>query len=202
MFAYIKGKLVYKHSEYIVVEANGIGYKIYTALSTIEAAGSLGEEIKVYTHLYVREDMMSLYGFLTQEELGMFELLISVSGVGPKAALSLISSVTPSKFGLAVITDDVKTLTKAQGIGKKTGQRIILELRDKIKEDEVVAVNGAGEEAPVINKENSRVAEAISALMVLGYTAIEANKAVSAVYSDDMDLESIIKSSLKQLAKK
>ena len=201
MFAYIKGKLTYRHSDYIVVEAGGMGYKVYTAVSTIQDAGSSGDDIKVYTHLYVREDIMNLYGFLTQEELGMFELLISVSGVGPKAAVSLISSVSPSKFGLAVITDDVKTLTKAQGIGKKMGQRIILDLRDKIKNDDLVAVNAAEERIPAVGRESGRIAEAISALMVLGYTAIEANRAVSAVYSDDMDVESIIKNSLKQMAK-
>ena len=95
MFAYISGKLDYKHNEYIVVEANGIGYKINTALSTVQNAGSQGDDIKVYTHLHVREDVMSLFGFLSKEELGMFELLIGVSGVGPKAAVSIISSSSP-----------------------------------------------------------------------------------------------------------
>ncbi|MCX8129382.1 MAG: Holliday junction branch migration protein RuvA [Clostridia bacterium] len=201
MFAYIKGILSYKHNEYLVVEANGIGYKIYTAISTVEAVGAVNTEVKIYTHLYVREDIMSLYGFSTMEELGMFELLISVSGVGPKAAISVISSVPPSKFGLAVITDDTKTLTKAQGIGNKMAQRIILELKDKIKKEQLVAVNNISEEQVVMNKESSRVSEAVSALMVLGYTPLEASKAVSAVYSEDMDLEQIIKSALKGLVR-
>ena len=117
MYAYIKGTLAYKHNDSIVVEANGVGYKINTSLSTIESAGPEGSEVKVFTHLYVREDILSLYGFVSQEELGMFELLITVSGVGPKAAVSMISAISPSKFGLAVITDDAKTLTRAQGIG-------------------------------------------------------------------------------------
>lgn len=199
MFAYIKGKLTYKHNEYIVVEANGIGYKIYTALSTIEAVGPVGGEATVHTHLYVREDIMNLYGFATTEELGMFELLISVSGVGPKAAISVISSVSPSKFGLAVITDDTKTLTRAQGIGSKMAQRIILELKDKIKKEQLGAIAGGKEEKAVAGRENSRVSEAISALMVLGYTPLEASKAVSAVYSDDLDLEAVIKMALKGL---
>lgn len=201
MFAYIKGKLAYKHNDSIVVEANGVGYKIFTALSTIEAVGAVGDEVRIYTHLYVREDMMNLYGFFTQEELGMFELLITVSGVGPKAAISLLSSVSPSKFGLAVITDDAKTLTKAQGIGSKMAQRIILELKDKMKKEQLVAVGGGKEEAKAVNRESSKVSEAISALMVLGYTALEASKAVSAVYSEDMDLEAIIKDSLKGLVR-
>ena len=200
LFAYIKGKLAYKHNEYIVIEANGVGYKISTALSTIEAIGSVGDEVKVNTHLYVREDIMNLYGFLTPEEMGMFELLISVSGVGPKAAISVISSVSPSKFGLAIITDDAKTLTKAQGIGSKIAQRIILELKDKIKKEQLVALGNGKDTKPLAeSNENSKTSEAISALMALGYTPLEASKAVSSVYSDEADLETIIKSALKGL---
>ena len=201
MFAYIKGKLDYKHNEYIVVEANGVGYKINTALSTLEKVGSLGDEVKIFTHLYVREDIMCLYGFASQEELGMFELLISVSGVGPKVAVSVISSIPSSKFGLAVITDDVKTLTKAQGVGNKMAQRIILELKDKIKKEQLVAPVGDRDINKETSGEASRVSEAVSALMVLGYTPLEASKAVNAVYSEDMDLESIIKSALKGLVR-
>jgi Holliday junction DNA helicase RuvA len=201
MFAYIKGRLDYKHNEYIVVEANGVGYKIYTALSTIEKIGNVGDEVKVHTHLYVREDIMNLYGFATNEELKMFELLISVSGVGPKAALSVISSVSSSKFGLAVITDDVKTLTKAQGVGNKVAQRIILELKDKIKKEQISSINVETDNKAAGGRENSRASEAISALMVLGYTPLEASKAVNAVYSEEMDLESIIKSALKGLVR-
>ncbi|MCX7843702.1 MAG: Holliday junction branch migration protein RuvA [Clostridia bacterium] len=201
MFAYIKGKLEYKYNDFVVVEANGVGYKINTALSTIESIGQIGSEVKLFTHLYVREDIMNLYGFMTQEELGMFELLISVSGVGPKAAVSLLSAVSPSKFGLAVITDDAKTLTKAQGIGTKMAQRIILELKDKIKKEQLAATDSFKEEKAAVDRAGSRASEAISALMVLGYTALEASRAVSAVYSEDMDLESVIKSALKGLAR-
>jgi holliday junction DNA helicase RuvA len=199
LFAYIKGKLEYKHNDYIVIEANGIGYKVFTALSTIEAIGPIDKEVKIYTHLYVREDIMNLYGFLSQEELGMFELLISVSGVGPKAAISILSSISPSKFGLSVITDDVKTLTRAQGIGNKIAQRIILELKDKIKKEQLADPGAFSEEKDLRGKESSRASEAISALMVLGYTALEASRSVSSVYSDDMDLESVIKGALKSL---
>jgi Holliday junction DNA helicase RuvA len=201
VFAFIKGTLAYKHNEYMVVEANGVGYKIYAPLTSIESAGPVGQEVKIYTYLHVREDVMNLYGFMTQEEMGMFELLITVSGIGPKVALSLISTISPSKFGLAVITDDIKTLTKAQGIGRKMAQRIILELKDKIKKEQLATVKSDEDEVLNIGSDNSRVSEAISALMVLGYTPLEASRAVSAVYSEDMDLESIIKSSLKGLAK-
>jgi len=200
LFAYIKGKLDYKHGDYIVVEANGVGYKIFTALSTIETIGSAGSDVKIFTHLYVREDIMNLYGFLTQEEMGMFDLLILVSGVGPKAAISVISSISPSKFGLAVITDDIKALTKAQGIGNKMAQRIILELKDKIKKEQLSSNNSAIENA-ISRNENSRTSEAISALMVLGYTQLEASKAVAAVFSEDMELETIIMGALKGLVR-
>jgi len=199
MYAYIKGKLETKGGDYIVIETGGIGYKIFTSLTTLEAAGQQGNDFKAYTHLYVREDVMSLYGFATQEELGMFELLLTVSGVGPKAALALLSAVSPSKFGLAVITDDAKTLTRAQGIGSKMAQRIILELKDKIKKQQLAINTGAGYGVPAVSGGDSRLSEAVSALMVLGYTPTEASKAVAAVYSDELDLETIIRNSLKGL---
>lgn len=199
MYAYIKGKLEYKGGDYIIIDAGGIGYKVFTSLSTMEAAGQTGQEFKAFTHLYVREDVMSLYGFASQEELGMFELLLTVSGVGPKAALALLSAVSPSKFGLAVITDDAKTLTRAQGIGAKMAQRIILELKDKIKKEQLALNTGTGLEKASAPGGNSRLSEAVSALMVLGYTPLEANRAIAAVYSEDLDLETIIKNALKGL---
>lgn len=201
MFAYLKGRLAYKYNDYLVVEANGIGYRLFTALSTLESIGSVGDEVKVYTHLYVREDNISLYGFGTEEELGIFELLIGVSGVGPKAAISVLSSMTPSRFSLAVITDDIKALTKAQGIGTKTAQRIILELKDKINKEQLTAKDGLETDNGNVGNEGSRVSEAISALMILGYTSLEARKAVMSVYTEDMDLEVIIKNALKRLAR-
>jgi len=201
LFAYIRGKLEYKHNDYIVVEANGVGYKIYTSLSTIQNIQPVGNEVKIYTYLYVREDVMNLYGFLTQEELGMFELLLGVSGVGPKAAISVISSMSPSKFGLSVITNDYKSLTKAQGIGSKMAQRIVLELKDKINKTELVSSFGEKDQAADEIKDNSRFSEAVSALIVLGYTASEANKAVASVYREDMDIESVIKNALKTLVR-
>ncbi len=201
MFAYIKGRLEFKGSDYIIIETGGIGYRIHTSLSTIEAVGSVGNETRVYTYLYVREDIINLYGFATPEELGMFQLLLSVSGIGPKVALSILSSISPSKFGLAVITDDVKTLVKAQGVGAKMAQRIILELKDKMEKSplvDVTKIDSAGQESQA--GEPSRISDAVSALMVLGYSAAEAKRAVASVYSDDLDLETIIRYALKQLA--
>lgn len=142
---------------------------------------------------------MSLFGFKTMEELSMFEMLLSVSGVGPKAAIAMLSSVSPSKFGLCVITDDAKTLTKAQGIGLKTAQRIILELKDKLKKEDIANVTKPG--SFETSSDGSITSEAISALMVLGYTPIEARNAVNAAYSEGIDLEGLIKASLKSLAR-
>ena len=136
MFAYIKGRIEYKQADYMIIEASGIGYKVFTSLNTIQSSGAVGDEIKAYTYLHVREDNINLYGFLTPDELKMFELLISVTGVGPKAAVSLMSYMPPSRFILAVITDDVKAMTRAPGIGKKTAQRIILELKDKLRKEQ------------------------------------------------------------------
>lgn len=199
MYAYIKGKLAGKANDFVVIDNAGIGYKIYTAFSTIDGIGSEGDEVKLYTHLYVREDNMSLFGFKTMEELSMFEMLLSVSGVGPKAAIAMLSSVSPSKFGLCVITDDAKTLTKAQGIGLKTAQRIILELKDKLKKEDIANVTKPG--SFETSSDGSITSEAISALMVLGYTPIEARNAVNAAYSEGIDLEGLIKASLKSLAR-
>ncbi|HHX17779.1 MAG TPA: Holliday junction branch migration protein RuvA [Clostridium sp.] len=202
MYAYIKGKLEYKYNDCIVIEANGIGYEITTPLLTFENLGPVGGEVKVYTSLYVREDVMALYGFSTREELKMFELLRTVSGVGPKVAISVLSSVSPSKFALAVITDDIKTLTKVQGIGNKTAQRIILELKDKIKKEQLAPLSITQNEISYANDKSSRRTEAINALMVLGYTAAEAERTVLKVYSEDMDLELIIKNALKGLERR
>lgn len=199
MYAYIKGSLEAKGADYIIIEAGGIGYKVFVPMSTLNAAGQTGNELKVYTSLYVREDIMSLFGFATQEELNMFELLRTVSGVGPKVALSILSAVSPSRFGLAVITEDVKTLTMAQGVGKKMAQRIILELKDKIRKEQIDMAQGALPDMSADAPGGSRLSEAVSALMVLGYSSAEASRAVAAVYSDDLDLETIIRNSLKGL---
>lgn len=199
MYAYIKGKLAAKSNDSVIIDNSGIGYRIFTAFSTIDGIGSEGDEVKLFTHLNVREDNISLFGFRTIEELSMFELLLSVSGVGPKAAIGMLSSLSPSKFSLCVITDDAKGLTKAQGIGLKTAQRIILELRDKIKKEDISSITKPG--SVEIGSDGSIISEGISALMVLGYSPIEARNAVSTVYNESIDLESLIKAALKSLVR-
>jgi len=202
MIAYIKGSLEVKANEFVIIEANGIGYKVFVPFSTMQNLGKEGINVKLFTYLYIREDVMNLFGFLTQDELGMFELLISVSGVGPKAALSIISSLSPSAFALAVITDDAKKLTKAQGVGAKTAQRIILELKDKIKNEQLSYSSGRNIDQERTEENGSVASEAISALMVLGYSQAEAAKAVADVCDDNMDVEAVVKNALKKMLKK
>lgn len=194
MYYYIKGTLVQKSDNYIVVDANGVGYMIYTSLNSMENAGEVGEKITIYTYLHVREDVMDLFGFTTIEEKNMFMQLISVSGVGPKAALSILSVTTPAKFAVAVITNDVKTITKASGVGPKMAQRVILELKDKMKTDEL-EIDLEDESDNILSDNRS---EAISALVVLGYSLNDAQKAVKGI-DGTLSVEEIIKKALAGL---
>lgn len=201
MFAYIKGVLAAKGHDYVVVDTGAIGYRIFVPANALERFGSVGSEVKMHTHLNVREDGWFLFGFLTEEELKMFEQLIKVSGVGPKAAMSIVSSMHPSQFGLAVLTDDVNAFVKAPGIGKKTAMRIILELKDKLKKEKGSDVEALSRSEIIdIDKPAGKIQEAAGALIMLGYSVQEANRAVSRVFSDDKSLEDIIRDALKSLA--
>ena len=139
MYAYIKGKIVEKSNNYVIVENNGIGYRIFMTITAIDKISDDVQEVRIYTYYQVREDNISLYGFLQKEELRMFELLLSVSGVGAKSAIAMLSSITPSDFAMAVIQNDTKKLTKIQGVGAKTAARIVLELKDKLKTEEAIS---------------------------------------------------------------
>lgn len=195
MFAYIKGKLESKLNNYIVIDVGGIGYKVFMSESNIERLGKLGEIVKVHTYYYVREDNISLYGFITSEELRMFELLIGVSGIGAKSAITMLSNISPSSFALAVISNDISQLIKIQGIGKKTAQRIILELKDKLKTEEAV-INTENKEIKNKIVEDNKVQEAISALQVLGYNRKEIEKALEKIEKDNVSIEDIIRKAL------
>lgn len=195
MYAYIKGTLTYKNYPIVVLEAGGVGYKISTTTNTIGKLPDLGETVTLYTYLNVKEDIMELYGFYTREELSVFELLISVSGVGPKVGATILSSVNPQSFVIAVATGDTKTITKAQGVGPKLAARIILELKDKINKDGAVEIPesvSAGQSLEVND-------EAVEALMVLGYSPSEAKKAVAGLTGT---VEDIIGVALKNLMKR
>lgn len=197
MYAYIKGSLEVKTRGYIVIDVNGIGYKIFMSETAIAELGEIGQVVKVHTYLKVKEDEMSLYGFNTNEELRMFELLLSVSGIGAKSAINILSNITPSSFALAVITNDVAKIKAIPGIGPKGAQRIILELKDKLnKQQGIEEVEKQVEKVIDTQKYN----EAISALQVLGYSKKEIEKALQGI-NEELTVEEIIKLGLKNLAR-
>lgn len=192
----LSGKLVHLEGSLVVIECNGVGYACKVSMQTIGRLGSVGSNVKIYTYLYLREDLVELYGFASLEEKDCFLLLISVSGVGPKAAISILSDTTPESFALCVATGDYKTLTRSQGIGAKIAQRIVLELKDKISKD--VQLNN---DIPTeyISSGSSNINEAVSALSVLGYPKSEAAKALSKM-PPNSSVEEMIKYGLKVLA--
>lgn len=200
MFAYIKGSLEMKFKNYVVIDVGGLGYKIFMAENAINSIGEIGEIVKVFTYYRVREDDVSIFGFKTQEELRMFELLLSVSGVGAKSALAMLSCIEPSEFAIAVISNNVKLLTQIPGIGTKSAQRIILELKDKLKseQNEEQIEESKMKSAQV----NENVQEAISGLMVLGYSRKDIEKAFEHLTVETLSVEDLIKKGLILLSKK
>ena len=203
MFAYIKGSLEMKSSNYIVVDINGLGYKIFMSQNNIESIGEINDIVKVFTYVKVREDDISIYGFKTQEELRMFELLIGVSGVGAKSALVMLSCIEPSEFAIAVISNNVKLLTQVPGIGTKSAQRIILELKDKLKAEQSELDEEKLENTKLkSSKTNENVQEAISGLMVLGYSRKDIEKAFTHLIVDELSVEELIKKGLILLTQK
>ena len=198
MIAYLKGELVVKSEEYIIIEVQGIGYKVFMSKKSIDELQE-NRQVRVYTYLKVREDDISLFGFNTNEELHMFELLISVGGIGAKSAITILSNITPSRFALAVITNEVNTLKKLPGIGPKTAQRIILELKDKIKTEDAISNNEADEDSIDNKMKNEEEQEdLIQALQVLGYRRYEINKILPKIKQES--LEEKIKEALQYLA--
>ena len=202
MLAYIKGTLEMKMTGYIVIDVGGLGYKIFMSDVGIERLGNIGEIVKVHTYYRVREDDISIFGFNTLEELKMFELLIGVSGVGAKTALTMLAVCEPSEFALAVITEDIKTLTGIPGIGAKSAQRIILELKDKIKKEQQIQ-EIEKQVSPKIQKaieEDDKILEAIAALQVLGYHRKEIEKAFQKMKDkQSLSTEELIKKGLSVL---
>lgn len=200
MIAHLRGVLDHVTQDSLILDVNGVGYRVATSTGTLAEVG-IGEMLKVHTHTYVREDTLALFGFLREEELRMFEQLLGVSGVGPKAALAVISAVPPSAFGLAVLTEDADRLAKAQGVGKKTAQRIILELKDKIRKEQPALPVQTGFVAVTEPEEGGVAAEAAGALMMLGYSSAEAQKSVSAVLEPGKSLEDVIRDALRMKGK-
>lgn len=201
MFYYLNGVVAHVAPYLAVIDCGGVGYACRTTNVTLGAL-TVGKPGKLYTHLNVREDAMELYGFATEEELNCFEMLIGVSGVGPKAALSILSSTPPERLALAIITGDEKALTAAPGIGKKIAQRIILELKDKLAKGQLGGSTGEvyGGTGVTVIPEN-KVSEASAALAVLGYSQSEIAVALKGIELESLPLEAIIKQALKRMVK-
>ena len=200
MFAYIKGSLEEKGYNYVVIDVSGIGYKIFMSETAIAKMCDLGANVKVHTYYYVREDNISLYGFITKEELKMFELLLSVSGIGAKSAITMLSNITPSKFALAVISNDVGALKKIPGVGPKSAQRIILELKDKLKTEQAIEDEEDTQIKCEIRK-TENASEAMEALQILGYNRREIEKVFEKIANLDVSVEELIKKALSLLAR-
>ncbi|HPE15721.1 MAG TPA: Holliday junction branch migration protein RuvA [Oscillospiraceae bacterium] len=199
MFYYLDGSVAHLGGNLAVIDCGGVGYACLTSLRTLSGL-KRGEKARLYTHLYVREDVFDLYGFLTQEELSCFKLLIGVSGVGPKAALSILSSSSPAQLATAIITGDERALTVAPGIGKRIAQRVILELKDKIAKEQPDAAAGLPG-AAALPGAGGKPAEAAAALAVLGYSQSDIGIALKGIDMESLPLEEIVRQALKRMLK-
>ncbi len=200
MYYYISGELVLADPVNAVIDAQGVGYRINISGNTLgKLAGKIGNNVRLYTHLSVKEDAMELYGFYTLEELASFRMLISVSGVGAKSAISILSLMSPERFAQAVVNGDAKAIAKAQGIGSKTAQRIILELKDKIGKELSPEGDYEGETDAAVSG-SSNIAAATDGLLVLGYTRSEAAYALKGL-DPSLDVEVLIRNALSKLMK-
>lgn len=197
MYAFVRGTIVSRQPDSLIIENQGIGYRIYAAPELLGRFPACGETALIHTYLYLREDMMALYGFPTVEDLRLFELLLTVSGIGPKVASTIVGVLTPGQFAMAVLQGDVKTLMRVRGIGRKSAERLILELKDKVKNAGLPEVPEAARAVSAGGQ--SMQSEATSALIVLGYTSTEAAKAVSDVADEALGLEDMIRLALRQL---
>lgn len=198
MFYYIQGEVAHTEPSCAVIDCGGVGYKL-TVSGNTAAKCSLGKKMKLFTHLNVREDAVELFGFGDMQELAAFKLLISISGIGPKAAMAILSQLTPEKFALAVTTGDTKAISKAPGVGVKTAARIVLELKDKIAKDIAPAVDIESTNLPL--EENGKLSETVNALLVLGYTKAEAMNVLKKIDTASMPLEDMIREALRNLMK-
>ncbi|MEE1443113.1 MAG: Holliday junction branch migration protein RuvA [Blautia sp.] len=202
MIAYIKGKVAEILEDRVILEAGAMGYNLFMPMASAEAVLKRGDEVKLYTHLHVREDVMQLFGFLTKDDLHTFQLLLGVNGIGPKAALGILSGLTADELRFAVLSEDVKTISKAPGVGKKTAQKLILELKDKMDLQEAFDLKtqhvqeAQGDMADLSDARK----EAVEALTALGYSGADALKAVKRVeMTSGMDVETLLKAALKNL---
>lgn len=202
MIAYVKGTVAEIGEDHIVVETGGIGYQIHVSASAVQAVPKIGQEAKIYTYTLVREDAFLLYGFLTKDDLEIFKKCLTVNGIGPKGALAILSAMDADAFRLAILSGDAKAIAKAPGIGAKTAQRLILDLKDKISPEEITFSRGAAsaEETAGQAVPGGPAREAVEALTALGYGQAEALRAVRAVPgAENMDVGEILKAALRNL---
>ena len=202
MYSYIKGELAEVNTDHIVIDVGGIGYMMYIPAQSLNYLPGIGEMLKVHTYLYMREDAMILYGFLTKDDLEMFKLLITVSGIGPKGGLAVLSTLSSDDLRFAVLSGDSKAISKAPGIGSKTAQRVIIDLKDKLSLEDAFEKKLEHENEKINVSSNSQVKnDAVMALNALGYSSTESLKAVSKVeITDDMDVEDVLKAALKHMS--
>ncbi len=199
MFSYLRGILAEKASNYAVIECGGVGFKLYTSYTSLcDSKCVQGSEVVFHTYMYIKEGIMDLYGFSSKDELELFELLISVNGVGAKGALSILSTMNPSRLSLVIASGDAASIKKAPGVGAKIAQRIVLELKDKIR-NEAFIDSASDAFADIVPEASGERDEAVNALVALGYSGAEAKKAVSKVDANVSDVENIIKLALKSL---
>ncbi len=198
MYAYFIGKIAYVQADSVIMEVNNIGYNIKVSAQTIQNLGHMSGDVKLYTYTYVKEDALSLFGFLTREELDLFKKMITVNGIGPKGALAILSTMSVDTLRFAILSGDAKSIAKSPGIGAKTAERLIIDLKDKINAEEVFALNTPDMPMNTIGTESPAKKEAIEALTALGYSATDAIKAVNqAECTSDAATEEILKASLK-----
>lgn len=202
MIGYVRGILEEADEQFVIIDNHGIGYRIFVPSSAFSGALPIGKEVKIYTYLSVKEDAMQLYGFLTRDDLRMFRMLLGVNGIGPKAGLGILSALTADELRFAVLADDAASIAKAPGIGKKTSQKLILELKDKLNLEDAFEQKLANEAAKDISAADagSQVQEAVQALTALGYPGTEALRAVKKVEgAESMTVEEILKAALKKM---
>ena len=197
MYAYLKGVVADKGANELVLDVGGVGYLLSCSMTTLQETPSIGETMKAYTYFSVREDAMELFGFATPEEKSMFLRLLSVSGVGPKLALSILGAMPLRDLTLAIVTGDAAALSRAPGVGKKTAQRIALELKEKVMESDLEAASAA---APLPPAQEDAAAEALAALQALGYTPTEAARAVSLVRGQSDSANELVRLALRGMA--
>lgn len=197
MFYSVTGKVVAIEDNFAAIQCGGIAFRCMTTLNTLSKIGRTGDEVTLFTYLNVREDAMELFGFYTQQELDSFKMLLSVSGVGPKAALAILSQLSPDKLALCVAAGDVKSITQAQGVGPKLAQRVVLELKDKLSKT-IAAQSGAGDSFFAAPSATGNCSEAIEALVMLGYSRSEAAGAIGKL-DKNLPAEELIRLALKSL---